>query len=54
MTGHTSKEIGCISECSSRIIGLANHGRDSRYDIFLPMINKKQLFPRLLIEKEKQ
>lgn len=33
------------------IIGEANHGKDSEWDLFKPMINGKTFFKRLLIKK---
>lgn len=35
------------------IIGEANHGSDNQYDLFKPIINGKELFPRILIRRKK-
>ena len=34
------------------IIGEANHGSDNEYDLFKPILNKKELFPRILIKRK--
>lgn len=34
------------------IIGEANHGSDNEYDLFKPVINGKEIFPRILIRKK--
>ena len=36
------------------LIGEANHGIDSSYDLFAPVINGKSIFKRLLIKRRKQ
>lgn len=35
------------------IIGEANHGSDNEYDLFKPIVNGKELFPRILIRRKK-
>ena len=35
------------------IIGEANHGSDNQYDLFKPIVNGKELFPRILIRRKK-
>ena len=35
------------------IIGEANHGSDNQYDLFKPVVNGKELFPRILIRRKK-
>ena len=35
------------------IIGEANHGSDNQYDLFKPIVNGKELFPRILIRHKK-
>ena len=35
------------------IIGEANHGSDNQYDLFKPIVNGKELFPRILIRCKK-
>ena len=35
------------------IIGEANHGSDNKYDLFKPIVNGKELFPRILIRRKK-
>ena len=35
------------------IIGEANHGSDNEYDLFKPIVNGKELFPRVLIRRKK-
>lgn len=34
------------------IIGEANHGSDNQYDLFKPIVNGKELFPRILIKRK--
>ena len=34
------------------IIGEANHGSDNQYDLFKPVVNGKEIFPRILIRKK--
>ena len=34
------------------IVGEANHGRDSEWDLFIPKINSKVIFKRILIRKK--
>ena len=35
------------------IVGEANHGSDNKYDLFKPIVNGKELFPRILIRRKK-
>lgn len=35
------------------IVGVANHGKDSQYDLFAPLLNGKQVFKRILIRRRK-
>lgn len=35
------------------IIGEANHGSDNQYDLFKPIVDGKELFPRILIRRKK-
>lgn len=35
------------------IVGEANHGSDNEYDLFKPIVNGKELFPRILIRRKK-
>ena len=35
------------------IVGVANHGKDSVYDLFAPRLNGKQMFKRILIRRRK-
>ena len=35
------------------IVGVANHGKDSVYDLFAPKIHGKQIFKRILIRRLK-
>lgn len=35
------------------IIGEANHGSDNQYDLFKPIVNGKELYPRILIRHKK-
>lgn len=35
------------------IVGEANHGSDNKYDLFKPIVNSKELFPRILIRRKK-
>ena len=34
-----------------RIVGVANHGKDSKYDLFKPTINGILVFKRILIQR---
>lgn len=34
------------------IVGEANHGSDSQYDIFKPILNGKEVFKRILIRNK--
>jgi hypothetical protein len=34
------------------IIGEANHGSDNEYDLFKPVINGKEIYPRILIKRK--
>ena len=36
------------------IVGCANHGKDSKYDLFAPQINGKNIFKRLLIRRRQE
>lgn len=36
------------------IIGVANHGMDSQYDLFSPILHQKGLFTRILIRRRKE
>lgn len=31
------------------IVGVANHGKDNEYDLFVPIVNEKKIFKRILI-----
>lgn len=33
-----------------KIVGIAKHGRDHKYDLYKPMVNGKEKFTRLLIK----
>ena len=34
------------------IVGVANHGKDSEFDLFAPKINGKNIFKRILIRRK--
>ena len=34
------------------LIGVANHGKDNKYDLFPPKVNGKDIYTRILIKRK--